>query len=428
MKNLNESEFLSFLYAEKDRLHTNYSKPGWSNWAIGGAFVALIIYIFNILVTPNISIDCEAVLMVFISLLSVTIIGIMIYPSLFPKIETYYYNRITTLWDESPILELTISGLSFLIITIFLIVNINYSWILYVFGYLSLERLITLFVLYCKRNKLVASGTKYTVLPTNLIGKLLKTSFVGLFISIAVYSSWDYIREFYMYKNEIQISATLLGFWLLIFIFFKTNSTPNKMLNGIDNIIDKFAYSTMCQQDVIEELMFMRYGGRVKQVVENDLSAFFNSLSTLNDINMTLDKIIQNIDNGKLDPQTYFVWQKYLLSQTSKLEDANYKGSKIIEKTNKILKLPNNAMYSSELTALLELVISGQEKIKLTFIKYQKIWGSLNVYKENYYCRKIGSLCLDLQCKKRNDRMSVIYAFKAYPIKYVIKLFIYRKL
>jgi len=285
MKNITESEFLSFLYAEKKRLHTNFSKPGWNNWAITGAFIALLVYTFNILTEPTtlcLGVNWEVILMLFISFLSVTITGIMIYPYLFPKVEIYYYNRITTVWDESPIFELVISGLSFLAIAILLIISHNYSWMLYVFGYLSLDKLSTVCRLFYKRNelipsgtrydisKLILSGTKYNSVTTNWTNTMSNIISFGLFILIAVYSSWSYIREFNLYLSEVQIAATFLGFWILIYIFVKTNSTPNKMLNGIDNIIDRYAYSGISQQDAMEELMYLRHGTHNPKYYRND--------------------------------------------------------------------------------------------------------------------------------------------------------------
>jgi hypothetical protein len=427
IRKLNESEFLSFLYAEKDRLHTNFSKPGWNNWAFGGVFVALVIFLFNILTTPNLCTDWDAVLMLFIGYLSVTIILIIIYPSLLPRMEVYYFNRISNLWDESPIFEFIMSGILFFIISILLIVSNNYSWILYVFGFLSLERLGSVCFLFRKRNHLVYSGTRYNFIPTNRIGLVLRLISFGLFLSIAIYSFCGFIREINQYLNEVQIAAVFLGFSILIYVFFKTNSTTNRMLNGIDNIIDRYAYSNISQQDAMEELMYLRYGSNVKQIVKNDLSLFMSALTGLERINTQLDVIIKTIEEDKLTPQLYYEWLSYYKKERPKLTDANSKGKKLVERLDNINKIPNDIKYSDDFKSLIDLTKSGLEKTGSMREKFRIILDKLVAFKETYYCRKSGSVCLDLECEKRNNKMSIRYALKAFPLKHALYLIIHRK-
>ena len=427
MKNLTESEFLFFLYAEKERLHSNFSKPGWNNWAIGGAFIALLIYLFNIITTLNLGVDWNVVLMLFISSLSITIVAIMLYPFLFPKKEIYYYNRISTFWDESPIFDLIISGLSFLIIFILLIVSSNYSCVLYIFGYLSLDRLISVCRLFYKRNRLVYSGTKYNFIPANKIGLIQIIISVGLFIFIAVYSWWNYIREFNLYLNEAQISAVFIGFWILIYIFFKTNSTPSKMLKGIDNIIDIYAYSGISQQEAMEELMYLRHGSGLNQIIKNDKFLFFSALSRLESVNTQLDTIIKTIDEGNLTSQLYYEWFKYCKKEQQNLIDARIRGANLIEKIANINKIPNDVKYSDEFKSLITLTESGVNKLTATREKFTAVLEELTKFRDAYYCNKLGSVCTNLECDKRNDKMSIIYAFKSFPIKYVLYLIVFRK-
>jgi hypothetical protein len=430
MKNVNESEFLSFLYAEKERLHTNFSKPGWSNWAIGGAFIALLVYIFNILTTSinlNLCINWEVVLMLFISFLSITVIGIMVYPLLFPKVEIYYRNRITTFWDEYPVFELIISGLSFLMIAILLIISNNHSWMSYLFWYLSVERLCTVFMLFLKRNKFIYAGTKYKLLPSNKIDLFVKIISIGLFIFIAISSTKDYLLELNLYQHEVQIAAVFIGFWILIYIFLKTNSTPNKMLNGIDNIIDKYAYGNISQQDAKDELMCLRYGGNVNQIVKNDLSIFTTALSELEDINAYLDTMIKVIDEGKLTREFYYDWSFYCNNKRKIFTAATSKGGKLIAKVKEIYNIPNKANLSETIDSLLDFIQIGINKLGTTKDKFNVIYKKLAEFRQTYYCRKSGVVCADLECMKRNNKMSIKYALKKFPLKYALYIIIFRK-
>ena len=402
MKDLSKSEFLSFLYAEKERLHTNFSKPGWSNWAIAGAFVALLLYGFNLLttsITLSLCVDWEAVLMLFISFLSVTIIGRMVYSLLFPKVEIYYSNRISTFKNESPTLEYIISGLSFLTIAILLIISRNYSWILFVFVFLSLDKLVAVYQLFYRRNELIPSGSRYDFIPkvvlsntkyssisTNWIYRSAILISVVLLTFTAIFSSRNYIIEFGQYLHEVQIAAVFLGFWVLIYIFFQTNSTPKKMLNGIDNIIDRYAYGSISQQDAMEELMCLRYGSGVNQVVKNDKTFFFDALRKLEPINAQLDAIIKTIDEGKQTFQLYSEWLSYYKNEYPKILDAISKGKKLIKKISEIDNIPNSATYSDDIKSLIDLTQSGLNKIEATQNKFIAISERFEVFKKTNDC------------------------------------------
>lgn len=429
MTDFTKSELLSFLYSEKDRIQSNNSRPGWSNWAIAGSFVAVGIYLFDILKEPSLLINWEIVLMLFISLFSLAIILIMAYPQIFPKVEIYYPNRITTLWEEVPIFEYVISGFSFSSIFILLLINGNHSWVLYVMGYLSLERIICLCFYFYKRNELVPSGIRFNIIPNNgIVGKSIKIISFVLFASIVAYSSFNIIADIKLYLNELQVAICIVVFWILTYIFFKTNLAPNRMANYLDNIIEKVAYSNMSEQEAMEELMFFRYGGGIKQIIKNDLNTYFSSITKLNDTNTILDNIIKEINEGRLNPETYINWSKYINSELPKLREANRLGSKIIEKINKIYRLPNSAKSSSEFGELLELTKSGIDKVTSAVEKFTKIRGSLDTFSAKYGCRKLGRFCDKLECEKRNDKMSFNYACEVYPFKYAIKRFIFRKL
>jgi hypothetical protein len=442
MKNLTEPEFLSFLYAEKERLHTNFSKPGWSNWAIGGAFIALLGFGFKILktsLTENIRIQWEAVLMLSICLLSITIILKMLYSLLFSKKEIYYPNRINTRWDETPIFDFIVPGVLYLTITILLIIIGNYSWILYVFGYLSFFQIKEFCKAFYKRNelvpsgskhdipKLLLSGTKYNSIPTNWIKPTSIYIAIILFTLIAVCSLWNYIIEFSLYLHEVQIAAFFIGFWILTYIFFKTNSTSNKMLNSIDNIIDKYAYSEFSKQDAMKELMCLRYGSSMNQIIKNDKTFFFNALTKLEPINTQLDIIKKIVDESKLTTQIYFEWLIYRKNERPKIIDTISKGKKLIDYLDNINKAQNNVRHSDDFKSLITLTKSGLDKIGATQNKFKVIDERFMTFRETYYCRKSGSVCTKLECKKRNDKMSIKYALKKLPLKYALYLILFRK-
>jgi len=353
--------------------------------------------------------------MLSIGFFSVTIIVIMAYPLLFPKTEMYYYNRISTVRDESPIFELGISGLSFLLITLLLAINSNYTWLLYVFAGLTLDRLIPVCILFYRRNELVPSGTKYNLIPTNLTGWIFAISF-GLFAFIAVNTSWDYIREFSLYWNEIQISAVLLGFWILIYQFFKTTSTistPNKILNGIDDIIDRYVYGDISKEYAMEELMCLRYGSSVNQIARSDRQYLFYALRNLESSNNRLEFIEKTIDDGEMTEQLFEEFADYLEKEFTRLGDVILKGKNLVKWLNKIIKIPNNAWDSDEYRSLQSFTMSGVDKIEIqmnkTHTTFQKFieYGQQLLKEKKEYALQLEKYALQLEEYARENNIEI---------------------
>lgn len=44
--NLNDSEFISFLYSERDRENSLSQYQGWNNWALAGAIIAILCFVY----------------------------------------------------------------------------------------------------------------------------------------------------------------------------------------------------------------------------------------------------------------------------------------------------------------------------------------------------------------------------------------------
>ena len=62
LTNLSDSDFLNFLYSERDREKSLSEKNGWTNWAIAGAMITVIYSLYVTLRNINL-VDWEQVLL-----------------------------------------------------------------------------------------------------------------------------------------------------------------------------------------------------------------------------------------------------------------------------------------------------------------------------------------------------------------------------
>lgn len=423
-------EDISILYSERDRLVSIYSIPGWNNWAIVGVIASMAICLFEILTsTPCYAIDWHYVLIVAIGLVALLVIVAFYYPYFFPTRYIYYPNRISTAWDESPILDIVFSGLTYLFLSIMLITFSDYSWYFYLLAYLAIVRIVWFVSVCIRRNKLAYAGSKFNLIPQNkcfAIIQIVETTAIFSFLS--VYSFISLPPSLSSHIVEIKISILLIGIWALVYTFFKINRRPQRILNDLDNIIERVVYGNLNTSEAIEELRYVRHGGNPKQIVRSELSIFADAMIDLSRLNDTVNYIINETNNNKLTSDRYYEWSNYLKVRLNTLENANNKCQKLRLRVIEISKIPNQAKYSREFNELIELIDNGFLKIENSVSNITTAFNLLGQYKNKYYCRKSGNICLDLKCKKRNDKMSIWYALKAFPLKYVIHLIKYRKL
>ena len=81
MNSLSSGEFLSFLYAERNRELENNKAPGWSKWALWGVIASLTLFIYNISMEHSINLNI---------VISYFIIAL---PFLLGMIDMFFYMR-----------------------------------------------------------------------------------------------------------------------------------------------------------------------------------------------------------------------------------------------------------------------------------------------------------------------------------------------
>ena len=101
---LSDSEFLSFLYAERDRENSLSQFQGWNNWAIAGAIVTIVCAIYTIC-KNTVLIDSEYILYGFTGAMALYLL-IKAYSVFFMRKRGYNRYCVRVLKEQIPKVDL----------------------------------------------------------------------------------------------------------------------------------------------------------------------------------------------------------------------------------------------------------------------------------------------------------------------------------
>lgn len=101
IEKMSDSEFLSWLYLERDREESIRNKPGWTIWALGAALISILYFIYSFLEENINNIELEKAIICSSAFLAV-ILYLSPFHSLLKVKRALDYKRFRELKDEAP--------------------------------------------------------------------------------------------------------------------------------------------------------------------------------------------------------------------------------------------------------------------------------------------------------------------------------------
>ena len=277
---MSKKDLLDILYAERSRLNSIYSRPGWTSWAIWGTIISLAwSQIDSVLMH---SFPLRISFAIFYTLFNASLIIVGIY-------KTLHQSPQQPLWQKGRTSIRFALGCFFFIYLSQLIALIRYKsllepvWLFYIaliINILTIALILLNFVLSYKE----LLRTQRINIYEGIIEAFLRMSFVILWILFIINQT--------SVINIESIKAGLILFAIVILFICLDDSTIEK-IKDLDKLIDK----TLFEENIEEKYVFselekciigLKYSNfLIKENYDNVLrqtKLLYNSLSTLNDM------------------------------------------------------------------------------------------------------------------------------------------------
>ena len=291
---LTDAEFMSFLYSERDREDSLSQWQGWNNWALAGAFVAVMWTAYSIW-KNHCYVEGYDVIYYTSGIMAICL-TLYSWFYFIKRERGIDFSKMRWLKEVFPYhLVLIALGCS-LVFSLFIAVEDGYCylfWLWSVMGILLVLALVSLFLYKDRVMPVYADGFVFPWIKANFwyyaaLGSLCGPIVVQSFKKVSV----D------MLSNELEIAACLSICIVLFYIFLKLN-TGNQAVKRLDIIIDDYIYKGIPKDKTYLEMQKNQMGYSVMDVCYKDLAEISDMMTKCEEDYKRLEMIKEAVEAGE---------------------------------------------------------------------------------------------------------------------------------
>lgn len=368
---LSDSEFLSFLYSERDREESLTSYQGWSIWAIWGAIVTVTIAIYSIL-----SNHYEEILILNTGyILSGIFAFVLCYrpyflftTSLVSRERGVDYKKVKYLKDVAPNSYLWFTLIISICFSVFfLIIDKAGFWNKITIGWIIVAMLNIVGVVACRINKdkIVMAGFEGLVFGEKRYDSLYYGVVSGVLSNVWLNSLIK--NKGRIFGNpDFELAVCIATILILLYLFLEFKSRE-KISSRMDVLLDDFIYKYRDKSDIYHQMQVLHMGYSVLEVCSREVYQLKNSFKDFEPQKEKVEEYNRHLSNGRFninDIDSYihvmqsafrFIKQlkiqsealerkiKQIENQVPRIEEVEeYRGLLII--VNKLLEQENNVI------------------------------------------------------------------------------------
>lgn len=404
---MSDSEFLSFLYSERDRENSISEYHGWNNWALAGSLITVACFVYATVFNAS-SVDWLNVLYYAVGSIAF-FLSYHTWLRLFKRERGCDFTRVRLLKEMTPWTELVLS-LATSIVAIVLIITYDclspvfWRWV----AVFALQLSVGVAAI-CNRDKLVPFFFYRAYFPNKHLNPAYD-AVAGLLFCQAWYHSFEK-ASWHILNTEFEVGICLGAITVLLYVLVKIN-VENKVVKQFDAIVDDYIYAGTSKESTYQKILCNRMGYGVLDVCEKDLENVRNMASDCEKIAAELQELKSSVESGKSGVEQLLSYSKRFDEILAFLVKALDKSAKLSSRMDEIVKIAPvlnqvdviNLIFDSN-KELYQKVGSAKNEVGVVFDLVQK-------EVDKYYCKKSNSLCLDMACIHRNEPMEKKYALR----------------
>lgn len=294
--NLSDSDFISFLYSERERENSLSGFHGWNNWALAGAIVTVICSGYAVL-KLNPSLDVTRVLYN-TSCLIAFFLAYHSWTNIFRRERAVDFSKVRMMKEVIPIIKLVFVFVCAIAssITIAVVDRCNvvfWLWVSVIAAYM-----ITLIIALCTKEKVVPSLFREMMLPGAWINAGYE-AVIGAVFSLIGTQSFRLARRAILIP-EFEFAACVAAFLILLYILFSLNF-GNKVVRRFDAIIDRYLYAAATKEETFHEISKNRMGYGVLDACYKELKDVEKRTKQCEDEEKELAEMREYVMTGNCD-------------------------------------------------------------------------------------------------------------------------------
>lgn len=404
---LSDTEFISFLYSERDRENSLSLYQGWNYWALIGAIITILSVAYSAL-KGSASIDWMRT-----TYYATGVIAFFLaYHSLFKFFKRkrgYDFSRVSLLKELTPWVDSCLVVAVALSAIVLIIIYDSPSSVLWYWALVLTVQIIVSVIALINRNRLVPSYFYRPYSHSSWVNIAYSGIASGLFAG--AWSSSFKKASWCLLNSEFEVGICLGGALILVYFLIKIK-VENKAVEQFDAIIDGFIYTKTSKETTYQAILCNRMGYGVLEVCKNDLSKVREMSDTCKKNTKVLQDIKDMMQNNKCDIEqipTYFKQLKGILKYLNKpLEQSE----RLVNRLDEFIKI---APVLNQVDIINTICNTAKELHRNIYAVQNEVYEAFSMLKkkfEKYYCQRSNMLCAKHSCEYRTHPLDKKYALK----------------
>lgn len=404
-----DSEFLSFLYAERDRENAMSAAWGINYWVVGAAVLGLLGYAYSQISANYEEFSWRLLIYYFVAIGAVVVAIATLVSPLLQEDRWKNSSHVTNVWKSFPFVDiywkLFISYVSFCCLITFLH---EFGLVMWLWVCLFAIEVGALVYAGKQYKKLILVDKRGYVFPNIKIEMTYRSVEVLICFAIVIAALLLWGGQYEIGIKEFEIACVSI---IIIGIMWMTHSRIEKGHHRyVDKILDEYLYGTITKKDAFIYLYTTSQGNDIFDILHSEYKMAKSYGEYLDEHHGMHEQYLRMIKEGTL---VYEECEKYVEEvnrDASLAKKALDMAENLQETLSDVIRLKATSSVGVE---MVRKKMEEMDKLQDDLIRYAKenivIKKALEEYIESYMCRKTRCLCDQLDCARRKDRFSVAY-------------------
>lgn len=357
--NLPESEFISFLYSERDRENSLSEFHGWNNWALSGAIITVICSGYAILkIKP--SLDVAEVHYNAICLIAF-FLTYHSWATIFRRERAVDFSKVRMMKEVMPVVKLIFVFVCGIASSIAIAVVDGCNVVFWLWTLVIAAYTITLIVALCNKEKVVPSFFREMMLPW-IWANTGYEAIIGAVFSLIGTQSFRLAGRNIL-TPEFECATCVAAFLILLYILFKLNFS-NKVVRRFDAIIDQYLYAGVTKEETFHEISKNRMGYGVIDACYKELKEVEKRTKQCEVEETELTEMREYVVAGNCEIKTIREYDGRIAVILSGQQTALNQSKRLVERMNEIVKVSSSFRDITEIKTVFDTNQQCFDKVK----------------------------------------------------------------
>lgn len=399
---LTNTEFLSFLYSERDREESLNSYQGWNVWAVIGAMITVVCAVYGIICNHQDEIDWLNM-----SYIASGIIGFCFcYRSWGKFILSFLerkrgvdYRKVKYLKEVAPIPYLVVALLCSVTFAVFFpLANSVCRWellsILWI--WMAVANIFVLLNVYFGKDSIVMSYVDGILFPNVRLWIWIEMAISSIY-SIIWFWSFKLSTGQLFESPDIEVAACMASFVLLLYLLLMIKMA-NRKSSVIDVLLDEYIYKEAKKEVVFQKLQANRMGYGIVEICKLELDELMKYAEDFNVQKKQMEIIKEALANDTVDVCHIQEEMEKVTKAMNYIIDWSQKVRLLDSKMIKVKDQVKEVVLDENFDKMLDVGDWMLEKADVMTHYVEEVMNEFKGYAERHACRNQDCPMRDREC------------------------------